>query len=188
MWLDVLATAAKGLRGTIGPDFNFVDDNVHPQITSAIKTLLESEKIYRMNWCHIVGLKEAGYLNRRIGKQWVTEVIVYRRGGSGRPRNTNACNDCAIMRADTSFPKTSLVYGSTPYTIFKITGGMKGNHLKMIGQRRYKELMTIKTPTTDPSLDFCRPRTSWSVTFWMRVIFSDESRFSLNADDQRRRM
>ncbi|GFX24115.1 HTH_Tnp_Tc3_2 domain-containing protein [Trichonephila clavipes] len=29
-------------------------------------------------------------------------------------------------------------------------------------------------------LDFCRPRATWSVTDWRRVIFSDESRFSLN--------
>ncbi|GFU54160.1 HTH_Tnp_Tc3_2 domain-containing protein [Trichonephila clavipes] len=34
-------------------------------------------------------------------------------------------------------------------------------------------------------LDFCRPRATWSVTDWRRVIFSDESRFSLSADDHR---
>ncbi|GFV04545.1 HTH_Tnp_Tc3_2 domain-containing protein [Trichonephila clavipes] len=32
-------------------------------------------------------------------------------------------------------------------------------------------------------LDFCRHRATWSVTDWRRVIFSDESRFSLSADD-----
>ncbi|GFV07215.1 transposable element Tc1 transposase, partial [Trichonephila clavipes] len=37
-------------------------------------------------------------------------------------------------------------------------------------------------------LDFCRPRATWSVTDWRRVIFSDESRFSLNADDHRTRV
>ncbi|GFW14800.1 HTH_Tnp_Tc3_2 domain-containing protein [Trichonephila clavipes] len=36
-------------------------------------------------------------------------------------------------------------------------------------------------------LDFCRPRATWSVTDWRRVIFSDESRFSLSADDHRTR-
>ncbi|GFT67851.1 HTH_Tnp_Tc3_2 domain-containing protein [Trichonephila clavipes] len=34
-------------------------------------------------------------------------------------------------------------------------------------------------------LDFCRPRETWSVTDWIRVIFSDESRFSLSADYHR---
>ncbi|GFT56674.1 HTH_Tnp_Tc3_2 domain-containing protein [Trichonephila clavipes] len=37
-------------------------------------------------------------------------------------------------------------------------------------------------------LDFCRPRAAWSVTDWRRVIFSDESRFSLSADDHRTRV
>ncbi|GFU75674.1 HTH_Tnp_Tc3_2 domain-containing protein [Trichonephila clavipes] len=36
-------------------------------------------------------------------------------------------------------------------------------------------------------LDFCQPRATWSVTDWRRVIFSDESRFSLSADDHRTR-
>ncbi|GFV36384.1 putative RNA-directed DNA polymerase from transposon X-element [Trichonephila clavipes] len=36
-------------------------------------------------------------------------------------------------------------------------------------------------------LDFCRPRATWSVTDWRRVIFSDESRFSLSDDDHRTR-
>ncbi|GFT69995.1 HTH_Tnp_Tc3_2 domain-containing protein [Trichonephila clavipes] len=37
-------------------------------------------------------------------------------------------------------------------------------------------------------LDFCRPRAILSVTDWRRVIFSDESRFSLSADDHRTRV
>ncbi|GFU96048.1 hypothetical protein TNCV_654711 [Trichonephila clavipes] len=36
-------------------------------------------------------------------------------------------------------------------------------------------------------MDFCRPRATWSVTDWRRVIFSDESRFSLRDDDHRTR-
>ncbi|GFX47160.1 transposable element Tc1 transposase [Trichonephila clavipes] len=38
------------------------------------------------------------------------------------------------------------------------------------------------------STGFCRPRATWSVTDWRRVIFSDESRFSLGADDHRTRV
>ncbi|GFW56036.1 DDE_3 domain-containing protein [Trichonephila clavipes] len=37
-------------------------------------------------------------------------------------------------------------------------------------------------------LDFYQPRATWSVTDWRRVIFSDESRFSLSADDHRTRV
>ncbi|GFV47637.1 HTH_38 domain-containing protein [Trichonephila clavipes] len=59
----------------------------------------------------IIGLREAGWSNRRIGRhlgrsdmvvarcwqQWITEGRVYRRGGSGRPRNTNDREDRAIF-------------------------------------------------------------------------------------------
>ncbi|GFU47893.1 HTH_38 domain-containing protein [Trichonephila clavipes] len=68
------------------------------------------------------GLREAGWSNRRIGRhlgrsdmvvarcwqQWITEGRVYRRGGSGRPRNTNDREDRAIRRVATSAPTTSL--------------------------------------------------------------------------------
>ncbi|GFX88174.1 transposable element Tcb2 transposase [Trichonephila clavipes] len=108
----------------------------------------------------IIGLREAGWSNRRIGRhlgrsdmvvarcwqQWITEGRVYRRGGPGRPRNTNDREDRAIRRVATS------------------------------------------APTTQCRLYFCRPRATWSVTDWRRVIFSDESRFSLSADDHRTRV
>ncbi|GFV03730.1 transposable element Tcb2 transposase [Trichonephila clavipes] len=83
----------------------------------------------------IIGLREAGWSNRRIGRhlgrsdmvvarcwqRWITEGRVYRRGRA-------------------------------------------------------------------VSTGFCRPRATWSVTDWRRVIFSDESRFSLSADDHRARV
>ncbi|GFX44130.1 uncharacterized protein TNCV_4119261 [Trichonephila clavipes] len=69
----------------------------------------------------IIGLREAGWSNRRIGRhlgrsdmvvarcwqQWITEGRVYRRRGSGRPRNTNDHEDRAT-RVATSAPTTSL--------------------------------------------------------------------------------
>ncbi|GFX25306.1 hypothetical protein TNCV_1274661 [Trichonephila clavipes] len=56
-------------------------------------------------------LREAGWSNRRIGRhlgrsdmvwQHGSQKVVYRRGGSGRPRNTN--DDRAIRRVATSAP------------------------------------------------------------------------------------
>ncbi|GFY16638.1 transposable element Tc1 transposase [Trichonephila clavipes] len=122
----------------------------------------------------IISLREAGWSNRRIGRhlgrsdmvvarcwqQWITEGRVYRRGGSGRPRNTNDREDRAIRRVATSAPTTSLA-----------------------------SIQRHLPPSRHPCrLDFCRPRATWSVTDWRRVIFSDESRFSLSADDHRTRV
>ncbi|GFX29796.1 hypothetical protein TNCV_4749251 [Trichonephila clavipes] len=44
----------------------------------------------------------------RCWQQWITEGRVHRRGGSGRPRNTNDREDRAIRRVATSAPTTSL--------------------------------------------------------------------------------
>ncbi|GFU77851.1 hypothetical protein TNCV_1138591 [Trichonephila clavipes] len=65
-----------------------------------------------------------------------------------------------------------------PFTTFQTSGGVKGNHSETTGRQRHKEPMTIKTSTLTPhhrqcQFDFYRPRPSWSVTNWRRVIFSD---------------
>ncbi|GFX35624.1 transposable element Tc1 transposase [Trichonephila clavipes] len=125
----------------------------------------------------IIGLREAGWSNRRIGRhlgrsdmvvarcwqQWITEGRVYRRRGSGRPRNTNDREDRAIRRVATSAPTTSLA-------------------------SIQRHLPPSRHPAWQCRLDFCRPRATWSVTDWRRVIFSDESRFSLIDDDHRTRV
>ncbi|GFT29456.1 HTH_Tnp_Tc3_2 domain-containing protein [Trichonephila clavipes] len=97
----------------------------------------------------------------RCWQQWITEGRVYRRGGSGRPRNTNdrerSCN--------------------------QKSGHFGTNNVASIDS-------TPLTPSRHPAVStgFCRPRATWSVTDWRRVIFSDESRFSLSADDHRTRV
>ncbi|GFV84330.1 transposable element Tc1 transposase [Trichonephila clavipes] len=131
----------------------------------------------------IIGLREAGWSNRRIGRhlgrsdmvvarcwqQWITEGRVYRRGGSGRPRNTNDREDRAIRRVATSAPTTSLA---------SIQRHLPPSRHPVPSRETIRQCR----------LDFCRPRATWSVTDWRRVIFSDESRFSLSADDHRTRV
>ncbi|GFX52083.1 HTH_Tnp_Tc3_2 domain-containing protein [Trichonephila clavipes] len=111
----------------------------------------------------MIGLREAGWSNRRIGRllgrsdmvvarcwqQWITEGRVYRRGGETIKRR-----------------------------------------LTEVGLRSRRPLRRLPlTPHhRQCRLDFCRPRATWSVTDWRRVIFSDESRFSLSADDHRTRV
>ncbi|GFT68067.1 transposable element Tcb1 transposase [Trichonephila clavipes] len=117
----------------------------------------------------IIGLREAGWSNRRIGRhlgrsdmvvarcwqQWITEGRVYRRGGHPVPSRET------IRR-----------------------------RLTEVGLRSRRPLRCLPlTPHhRQCRLDFCRPRATWSVTDWRRVIFSDESRFSLSADDHRTRV
>ncbi|GFW77710.1 transposable element Tc1 transposase [Trichonephila clavipes] len=155
--------------------------------------------------CH--GLREAGWSNRRIGRhlgrsdmvvarcwqQWITEGRVYRRGGSGRPRNTNDREDRAIRRVATSAPTTSLasIQRHLPSSRHPVPSRETiRRRLTEVGLRSRRPLRRLPlTPHhRQCRLDFCQPRATWSVTDWRRVIFSDESRFSLSDDDHRTRV
>ncbi|GFU88685.1 HTH_Tnp_Tc3_2 domain-containing protein [Trichonephila clavipes] len=97
----------------------------------------------------IIGLREAGWSNRRIGRH--------------------------LGRSDMT------------------SSAIKRNHrrrLTEVGLRSRRPLRRLPlTPHhRQCRLDFCRPRATWSVTDWRRVIFSDESRFSLSDDDHRTRV
>ncbi|GFX57380.1 transposable element Tc1 transposase [Trichonephila clavipes] len=152
----------------------------------------------------IIGLREAGWSNRRIGRplgrsdmvvarcwqQWITEGRVYHRGGSGRPRNTNDREDRAIRRVATSAPTTSLasIQRHLPPSRHPVPSRETiRRRLTEVGLRSRRPLRRLPlTPHhRQCRLDFCRPRAAWSVTDWRRVIFSDESRFSLSDDDHR---
>ncbi|GFU10406.1 transposable element Tcb2 transposase [Trichonephila clavipes] len=130
----------------------------------------------------IIGLIEAGWSNRRIGRhlgrsdmvvarcwqQWITEGRVYRRGGLGRPRNTNDREDRAIRRVATSAPTTSLA---------SIQRHLPPSRHPVPSRETIRRRLTDRSWLEEPT-----------VTDWRRVIFSDESRFSLSADDHRTRV
>ncbi|GFX40004.1 hypothetical protein TNCV_2647671 [Trichonephila clavipes] len=64
----------------------------------------------------------------RCWQQWITEGRVYRRGGSGRPRNTNDREDRAIRRVATSAPTTSLASIQRHLPRFQTSSAIKRNH------------------------------------------------------------
>ncbi|GFV07916.1 HTH_38 domain-containing protein [Trichonephila clavipes] len=117
----------------------------------------------------IIGLREAGWSNRRIGRhlgrsdmvvarcwqQWITECRLYRRG---------------VVRTH-PVPSRETIR----------------RRLTEVGLRSRRPLRRLPlTPHhRQCRLDFADLGQLWSVTDWRRVIFSDESRFSLSADDHR---
>ncbi|GFW15315.1 HTH_Tnp_Tc3_2 domain-containing protein [Trichonephila clavipes] len=107
---------------------------------------------------------------------------------SKHPRNTNAHDDRAIIRAATSSRTASLesVRRHLPPSRHPVVS-------KETIQRRLAVVIWNKLPLKhlprtshrrQCRLDFCRSRASWSVTDWKRMVFSGESRFSLSADGQ----
>ena len=128
----------------------------------------------------IVGLREAGWSNRRIGchigrsdmvvarcwQQWITEGSVYRREGSGRPRIINVCQDRAIIIAATSAPTTSLESIRRHLLPFRhpvVSRETIRRRLADAGLRIRRPLRRLPlTPYhRQYQLDFCRSRTSW---------------------------
>ncbi|GFW45127.1 transposable element Tcb2 transposase [Trichonephila clavipes] len=124
------------------------------------------EQLTDFDMGRIIGLREAGWSNRRIGRhlgrsdmvvarcwqQWITEGRVYRRGGAIRETIRRRLTEVGLR------------------------------------SRRPLRRLPLIPHHRQCRLDFCRPRATWSVTDWRRVIFGDESRFSLSADDHRTRV
>ncbi|GFX97859.1 HTH_Tnp_Tc3_2 domain-containing protein [Trichonephila clavipes] len=110
----------------------------------------------------IIGLREAGWSNRRIGRYLGRSDMVVAR--------------CWQQWITEGHPVPSR--------------GTIRRRLTEVGLRSRRPLRRLPlTPHhRQCRLDFCRPRATWSVTDWRRVIFSDESRFSLSADDHRTRV
>ncbi|GFU76407.1 HTH_38 domain-containing protein [Trichonephila clavipes] len=113
----------------------------------------------------IIGLREAGWSNRRIGRhlgrsdmvvarcwqQWITEGRMYRRGGSGRPRNTSDREDRAIRRGPLRHQTTSLASIQRHLPPFQTSSAIKRNHKETTDRSWLEEPTSAKTLTTDPT-------------------------------------
>ncbi|GFV60302.1 transposable element Tcb1 transposase [Trichonephila clavipes] len=110
----------------------------------------------------IIGLREAGWSNRRIGRHLGRSDMVVARCWQQMDHRRHPVPSRETIR----------------------------RRLTEVGLRSRRPLRRLPlTPHhRQCRLDFCQPRATWSVTDWRRVIFSDESRFSLSADDHRTRV
>ncbi|GFW16999.1 HTH_Tnp_Tc3_2 domain-containing protein [Trichonephila clavipes] len=127
----------------------------------------------------IIGLREAGWSNRRIGRHLGrSDMVVARCGNSGSQKVECTVAEAAIQR---HLPPSRHPVPSRETIRRRLTE---------VGLRSRRPLRRLPlTPHhRQCRLDFCRPRATWSVTDWRRVIFSDEYRFSLSADDHHTRV
>ncbi|GFV22847.1 hypothetical protein TNCV_2097641 [Trichonephila clavipes] len=86
----------------------------------------------------------------RCWQQWITEGRVYRRGGSGRPRNTNDREDRAIRRVATSAPTTSLA-SIQRHPPRQTSSAIKRNHKETTDRSWLEDPTSAKMLTTDPT-------------------------------------
>ncbi|GFV73864.1 HTH_38 domain-containing protein [Trichonephila clavipes] len=154
----------------------------------------------------IIGLREAGWSNTRIGRhlgrsdmvvarcwqQWITECKCTVAEGQDVPGTQMIARIVQSEEWPLRHHHVASI-DSTPLTSFQTSSAIKRNHKETTDRSWLEEPTSAKTLPLTPHhrqcrLDFCRPRATWSVTDWRRVIFSDESRFSLSADDHRTRL
>lgn len=154
----------------------------------------------------IVGMREAGWSYRAIGRhlqrtdtavqrcwqQWLRQGNCRRNEGSGRPRSTNARQDRMIVRQARTAPTVSLstIQRTTASSIPPVVPSTISRRLAKAGLRSQRPLRRLPlTPQHRRSrLEWCRSRSSWLPSDWHRIVFSDESRFTLAADDHRLRV
>ncbi|GFW56256.1 hypothetical protein TNCV_1877761 [Trichonephila clavipes] len=157
-----------------------------------------ADVLFMRRWRNYASSKRLSSLrwsNRRIGRplgrsdmvvarcwqQWITEGRVYRRGGSGRPRNTNDREDRAIRRVATSAPTTSLasIQRHLPPSRHPVPSRETiRRRLTEVGLRSRRPLRRLPLTPIIGSVDWIFADLGQLVTDWRRVIFSDESRFS----------
>ncbi|GFW34507.1 transposable element Tcb2 transposase [Trichonephila clavipes] len=146
----------------------------------------------------IIFLMEAGWSDRQVAHklshsdcvvrrcwaQWIREMSITRRPGSGRPRLTSRREDSHIVRNARVQPTASSAGTSTPFTrspsVFSNNRKVPGE--RHLGSRRPLRVLPLTPPHQRLRLEWCHARGNWTAVDWNHVVLSDESRFNLNSD------
>ncbi|GFU61564.1 HTH_Tnp_Tc3_2 domain-containing protein [Trichonephila clavipes] len=201
VWKELSALSyslENALKFVSGQDFN-----IH-SVAKNICTLKKSSYNHETRQeCSLASEKQVGRIDvsattsvrsdmvvARCWQQWITEGRVYRRGGQDVPGTQMIARSCNQKSGHFGTNNVASI-DSTPLTSFRHPVPSK-NHKRRLTEvgrgRRPLRRLPLTPHHRQCRLDFCRPRATWSVTDWRRVIFSDESRFSLSADDHRTRV
>ena len=148
-------------------------------------------------------LQEAGWTTRRTARQmgrsdaairrcwqgWVANGRVERQDGSGRPRTTTDREGRRIVRSAVTVPSSSLStirrVTQTPVSTMTIDRRLRERGLR---SRRPLRHLPLTPAHCRARLQWCMARSTWNDADWGRIVFSDESRFVMYPDDQRRRV
>ncbi|GFS57102.1 HTH_Tnp_Tc3_2 domain-containing protein [Trichonephila clavipes] len=126
---------------------------------------------------------------RNCWEQWTRECNHARKTGSGATRKTTRREDRRIVRqalVDSTVTRltirTDVGVAIDPQTISR--------HL---AEPNFKSKRPFRALPLTPEhrqlrLQWCQARSMWNVTYWQKVVFSDESRFVLGTDDNRVRV
>ncbi|GFS93084.1 HTH_Tnp_Tc3_2 domain-containing protein [Trichonephila clavipes] len=129
----------------------------------------------------------------RLWKQFQTTQIVVRRLVGGHPRVTTPAEDRYIAiiakrnRRVTSPRVTSMVTASIGKAMSAATVRRR-LHVNGLNDRVPRVCVPLSVQSRGATLKWYREHGNWSVSDWGNVMFTDESRFSLEPDDKRIRI
>ncbi|GFX30258.1 transposable element Tc1 transposase [Trichonephila clavipes] len=151
----------------------------------------------------IIGMKTAGRSTRRIAgqvdrsecvvrncwEQWTLEGTHVRKTGSGATRKIKRREDRRIVRQALVDPSVtrSTIRADVGVAIVPQTISRHLSEANLKSKRPFRSL-PLTPEHRQLRLQWCQARSMWNVTDWQKVVFSDESRFVLEADDNRVRV
>ncbi|GBM00746.1 hypothetical protein AVEN_150913-1 [Araneus ventricosus] len=156
-----------------------------------------------MRW-RIVGRQEAGQSQVQIcrefnltpsvvcnlWKQFQDTGSIERKPGQGHPRATTATEDrylsiiARLNRGATASQLSRDLYAATGTRVSRVTVS-KRLHETGLFARRPAVCVPLTSANRRVRLAWCREHRDWSMDQWAIVLFTDESRFSLNTDSRR---
>ncbi|UYV84232.1 hypothetical protein LAZ67_X001610 [Cordylochernes scorpioides] len=180
--------------------------SVSLQIALLLVLLIQLPVIQGDNSLVMIGLKRAGWSIRQIAadthlgastvhrlwRRWLEQGNVAIHRNVGATRVTSARVDRRILRQAVAAPQATCtailqhVQDTLDHSISTrtISRRLVANSLHSCRPLRR---LPLTPPNRRQRLEWCRARSTW-MTEWHRVVFSDESRFSLSSDSRRVRV
>ena len=153
-----------------------------------------------------MGRLEVGHSQSQIGREFnlTSSVVcnlwkhfhdtgsVERKPGQGRPRATTAREDRHLSllvrrnRGATASRLSRYLYAATGKRVSRVTVSKRLNERGLFAKRRRPTVCVLLTSTNwTARFAWCRQNRDWSMEQWPTVLFTDESRFSLQTNSRR---
>ncbi|GBM17162.1 Transposable element Tcb2 transposase [Araneus ventricosus] len=133
--------------------------------------------------------RETGLISARK-KQFQDTGSIERKPGQGRPRATTATEDRYLSiiarrnRGATASQLSRDLYAGTGTRVSRVTVSKRLRETGLFA-RRPAVCVPLTSTNRRVRLAWCREHRDWSMDQWASVLFTDESRFSLNTDSRR---
>ncbi|GFW24371.1 transposable element Tcb1 transposase [Trichonephila clavipes] len=148
----------------------------------------------------IIGMKTAGWSTHRVAdqvdrsecavrncwEQWTREGTHARKTGSGATRKTTRREDRRIVRKALVDPTVTRSTIRADVGVAIVSQTISRN----LAEGNFKSKRPFRALPLTPQhqqlrLQWCQARSMWNVTDWQKVVFSEESRFVFETDDNR---